>query len=101
MEEDTQGEETAPVNGAASRTSGPDQNVLRPERAELFRTRLALALRGKFAEDEAFSKEDLLPEINEGLPVEELFGSAEAELVLLDMQEKNQIFYSEGIVYKI
>ena len=74
---------------------------LDPTRARLFRQRLATAMRGRFAEEEAFSKEALLPEINMGVPVEELFGSSEAELVLADMQEKNEIFFSEGIVYKL
>ena len=67
----------------------------------MFRQRLAAAMRGRFADEEAFSKEALLPEINMDLPIEELFGSQEAELVLADMQEKNEVFYSEGIVYRI
>jgi DNA replication licensing factor MCM3 len=42
-----------------------------------------------------------MPVINEGLPVEELFGSQEAELVLNEMQERNEIFYSEGTIYRV
>ena len=70
-------------------------------RLQLFRTRLAAALRGRFAEDEAFGKDILMPVINEGLPVEELFGTQEAELVLNEMQERNEIFYSEGTIYRV
>ena len=70
-------------------------------RAQLFRQRLATAMRGRFADEEAFSKEALLPEINMELPVEDLYGSQEAELVLNEMQECNEVFYSEGIVYRI
>lgn len=58
-------------------------------------------MKSRFADDEAFSKEALMPEINMGLPVEELFSSAEANTVLADMQDKNEIFFSDGIVYKI
>ena len=58
-------------------------------------------MKSRFADDEAFSKEALMPEINMGLPVEELFSSAEANAVLADMQDKNEIFFSDGIVYKI
>lgn len=67
----------------------------------MFKTRLATAMREKFADEEAFSRDALLPELNEGLPVEELFGVREADAILQDMQDRNEIFYSDEIIYKI
>lgn len=58
-------------------------------------------MRTRFQDDEAFSKESLLPEVNMGLPVEDLFGSTEADLILNDMGTKNEIFYSDDVVYRL
>lgn len=69
--------------------------------ANLFKTRLATAMREKFAEEEAFSRDALLPEINVGLPLEQLFGVREADTILQEMQERNEIFFSDDIIYKI
>lgn len=69
--------------------------------ANLFKTRLATAMHDKFADDEAFSRDALLPELNMGLPVDQLFGVREADAILQEMQERNEIFFSDGIVYKI
>jgi DNA replication licensing factor MCM3 len=67
----------------------------------MFKTRLATAMREKFADEEAFSRDALLPELNEGLPIEELFGTQEATTILEEMAERNEIFYSEEIVYRL
>ncbi|KAL7005953.1 MCM DNA helicase complex subunit [Cystobasidiomycetes sp. EMM_F5] len=74
---------------------------LAPARAQLFRTRLAEAMKGRFADEEAFSKDALMPEVNMGLPIEQLFSALEADAALAEMQDKNEIFFSDGIVYKI
>jgi DNA replication licensing factor MCM3 len=39
--------------------------------------------------------------INEGMPVDTLFGTAEATAACLVMQEANDLMISDGIVYKI
>ena len=39
--------------------------------------------------------------INEGMPVDTLFGTAEATSACLVMQEANDLMISDGIVYKI
>lgn len=58
-------------------------------------------MRTRFAEEEVFSREDLLPQVNEGLPVDELFSSSQAEQALQDMQERNEVYYSDGMIYRI
>lgn len=93
-EEDTQDLDAGPAPAV-------DAGGIDPARAAMFRQRLAAAMRGKFADEDAFSKEALLPEINMDLPLEQLYVSQEAEAILADMQEKNEVFFSEGIVYRI
>lgn len=78
-----------------------DGNCLVTSRANLFKTRLAAALREQFADEEAFTRDALLPVINEGLPVERLYSIMEADAILTDMQSRNEVYFSEGIVYKI
>lgn len=39
--------------------------------------------------------------LNEGLPVDELFGTAEATAACQVMSDANELMLSEGIVYKI
>lgn len=58
-------------------------------------------MKGRFADEEAFSKDALMPEVNMGLPIEQLFSALEADAALAEMQDKNEIFFSDGIVYKI
>lgn len=104
MDEDTQELEgqtqaVAGPSSAAAAATGPME--VDPARAQMFRTRVALALRTRFADEDAISKEAFLPEINTDLPAEEMYGSREAETILADMSEKNEIYYSENIVYRV
>ena len=69
--------------------------------AALFRTRVAAAFAGPFANNDEITRETLLPEINMGLPAEELFGTLEAERYLTVMNDANQLMWSEGVVYKL
>jgi DNA replication licensing factor MCM3 len=55
----------------------------------------------KLQDDESTFLTDLLPMINEGMPVDTLFGTAEATSACLVMQEANDLMISDGIVYKI
>lgn len=45
--------------------------------------------------------EELLPQINDGLSAELLFGTVEATAACQAMSEQNELMLSDGIVYKI
>jgi len=70
-------------------------------RLQLFRAKLAHVFATKLQDDESTFLTDLLPMINEGMPVDTLFGTAEATAACLIMQEANDLMISDGIVYKI
>jgi DNA replication licensing factor MCM3 len=70
-------------------------------RLQLFRTKLAHLFATKLQDDESTFLTDLLPMINEGMPIDTLFGTAEATAACLVMQEANDLMISDGIVYKI
>jgi DNA replication licensing factor MCM3 len=76
-------------------------NIRTLVRLQLFRTKLAHLFATKLQDDESTFLTDLLPMINEGMPVDTLFGTAEATAVCLVMQEANDLMISDGIVYKI
>jgi DNA replication licensing factor MCM3 len=42
----------------------------------------------------------MLPLLNEGLGVDDMFGSGEAMEAVQKMHDANQVMYSEGMVYK-
>jgi DNA replication licensing factor MCM3 len=44
---------------------------------------------------------DLLPLVNEGLETEQLFGTGEAKRAAGRMHERNEIMFSEGVIYKV
>ena len=44
---------------------------------------------------------DLLERVNEGLPMDQLFGTAEATAICDLMGENNELMLSGGIVYRI
>lgn len=48
------------------------------------------------SDEELVTKDTLLPQINEGLAIEALFGAAEAERILEQMDEEQAIMYSDG-----
>lgn len=62
---------------------------------------MAELFRGKLQDNESDFLSDLLPLVNEGLPIEELFSTAEATLACESMGEANELMISEGIVYRI
>ena len=70
-------------------------------RLQLFRTKLAHLFATKLQDDESTFLADLLPMINEGMPVDTLFGTVEATAACLVMQDANDLMISDGIVYKI
>ena len=70
-------------------------------RTALFRQKVARAFSGPFATADEVTRETLLPEINAGLPTEEMFGSQEADRILTMMNDANDVMFSEGVVYKL
>lgn len=70
-------------------------------RLQLFRTRVASAFATHLQDAEAVQMTTLLPIINEGLPTDTLFGTAEATAACQVMTESDELMYSEGIVYKV
>ena len=53
------------------------------------------------ANDDSASFEATLPEINNGLPQEEVFTPAEAEAALRKMSDRNQVMFDSGKIYVI
>lgn len=64
-------------------------------RIRLFKQRLA-AVFIHAEKEEAVTQETLLPQINEGLGLETLFGLTEASTILQRMDGDGEIFFSEG-----
>ena len=67
----------------------------------MFRARVSKLWAGKFQDDEQVFLADLVQGVNEGLPVEQLFGTAEATAALEVMTEANELMLSDSIVYKV
>ncbi|KAL5635475.1 hypothetical protein ACGC1H_004312 [Rhizoctonia solani] len=72
-----------------------------PERVAAFRTRLARLFQERFAEEEAIPIESVVEAVNEGLPVDQLFGRIEASEIAEVMTAANEIMLSDGIIYKL
>ena len=52
-------------------------------------------------DEETIFLADLVEFVNEGLPAETLFGTAEATQICEIMSENDELMISEGIVYKV
>ncbi|EKM60801.1 uncharacterized protein PHACADRAFT_133584 [Phanerochaete carnosa HHB-10118-sp] len=74
---------------------------IRPERYELFRSRLAKLFASTLQDDEHIAFAELVTAVNEGLTNDTLFGSTEASVALRHMEDANEIMVSDGVVYKI
>ncbi|KAI5124471.1 hypothetical protein M0805_008354 [Coniferiporia weirii] len=82
--------------------AGPTEDGgVRDERLKLFRKRLAALFSSVLQDEEQIFFAQLLEMLNEGLPTDELFGTAEATAACQAMSEQNELLLSEGIVYKI
>ena len=85
-----------------SPNSATNESVsLSNQRLALFKTQLANVMQSTFDGEEAVPVSDLLPELNKGLPTNALFGSTEANQALEQMNERNEIMLSSGVVYRI
>lgn len=70
-------------------------------RLQLFRTRVAKLFATTLQDEEQIFLTEFVQMINEGLPAEQLFGTAEATAQCAAMTATNDLLLSEGIVYKI
>ncbi|KZP34230.1 hypothetical protein FIBSPDRAFT_1035312 [Athelia psychrophila] len=72
------------------------------QRSQLFKIRLMelFGPGGRLQDHEQGFLSDLLPLVNEGLPVNDLFSTAEATLACRVMEEANELMLSDGIVYR-
>ncbi|EKM83502.1 hypothetical protein AGABI1DRAFT_66172 [Agaricus bisporus var. burnettii JB137-S8] len=74
---------------------------IRPDRLQFFRTRLANLFATRLQDTEEIFLVQLLELINDGLPTEQLYGTAEATEACNAMQENDELMVSGGIVYKM
>ncbi|KAK0506047.1 MCM2/3/5 family-domain-containing protein [Armillaria luteobubalina] len=86
---------------ASSSGSAAASGRMNPERYTLFRTRVSKLFSSKLSDDESVFLRDLLEMVNEGLPTETLFGTAEATEACQIMTDAEELMLSEGIVYKL
>lgn len=70
-------------------------------RLQLFRTRLAGLMATTFQDDEAIQLDKVVEQVNQGLTIDALFGTAEAKEACLAMDEANEIMFSGGLIYPV
>jgi DNA replication licensing factor MCM3 len=70
-------------------------------RLQLFRARLANLFSTRLQDEEQVFLAELVEMVNEGLPTDALFGTAEATAVCQVMSEADELMISDGIVYKV
>lgn len=68
---------------------------------DLFRTRLSNVFSTKYSEEDFLPFEQLLPDVNEGLANELMFGRREAMNIVRRMAELNELMEDGGMIYKI
>ncbi|KAJ3512798.1 hypothetical protein NLJ89_g3312 [Agrocybe chaxingu] len=85
---------------AATTAPTPD-GTIRPERLQLFRSRVSKIFATRMQDEETIFLTDLLELVNEGLSTDTLYGTAEATRICEIMGENDELMISEGIVYKL
>ena len=70
-------------------------------RLELFRQRVVKLFASSLEDEEHFYFDKFLEMVNEGLPTNALFGTAEATAACRIMSDADQLLLSDGVVYKI
>ncbi|KAF5337407.1 hypothetical protein D9611_003099 [Ephemerocybe angulata] len=73
----------------------------REERTQFFRSRVAKIFATVMQDEESMSLRDILTHVNEGLPTDSLFGTAEATEICQIMGDNDELMISEGTVYKV
>ena len=67
----------------------------------MFRSRLSHVFETSLDSDSYIEFGELLPKVNEGMDVADLFGTREARAAIGRMNERNEVMFADGIVYKI
>ncbi|KAF7320189.1 DNA helicase [Mycena kentingensis (nom. inval.)] len=81
---------------------GPSGASITPARLQLFRTRLAALMNTTFQNSESIDVATVVEQVNAGLNLDTLFGTAEARLALRAMDDANDIMFGEDdLVYSI
>ncbi|THX11174.1 DNA replication licensing factor mcm3 [Aureobasidium pullulans] len=95
---DSQSQSAAPeTQGAEEESKGVTE-----ERVAVFQNALGKLLDGPLFADDAADMEPLIAAVNAGLGRGvEVFGDEEAEAALVELNERNKIMFSGGIVYKL
>lgn len=97
--------QSSPVRRGAGGDAAADDAMLAisAERLSDFRSRLAVAMGpdGVLAEEEEMHLETLLPVLNEGVRVSDLYDLAEAQAALARMHDDNEIMLSGDSVYRL
>lgn len=91
---------TTTTNVVSAATASPS---LSADRLASFRSRLAEAMgpNGSLAEEEVLALDGLLPLLNTGLNVSDLFDVNEARAALAQMHEDNEVMVSGDLVYRL
>ncbi|KAJ6626860.1 ATP dependent DNA helicase [Mycena sp. CBHHK59/15] len=98
QDQDTQMEVDGPTPTAGAPVG---DGKISPERLQLFRTRLAGLMATTLQGVEAVELAKVLEEVNKGLTVDTLFGSAEAKEACAIMDEANEVMFSGGLIYPV
>ena len=72
-----------------------DASGITQPRLDLFRARVGELLHGRFQEEEMVTIDTLLPAINEGQPMDTLFGTVEAKVALTRMSDASEVMFSD------
>lgn len=70
-------------------------------RIQFFRSRVAKIFSTVMQDEESIFLKDILTHVNEGLPTDALYGTAEATEICQIMTDDDELMISEGIVYKV
>jgi len=96
IEDDRMGETVSQFSEISISNSDSTQSNIEPERLNLFRKQLNVL---KSDGTESFEINDLISQINGALPANQQFSQNEIQSAIQIMSDKNQIFYSNGVVF--
>ncbi|KAG6331169.1 hypothetical protein ID866_7918 [Astraeus odoratus] len=92
----------AVLSTPVAESSGATQNSgVRPDRLQMFRSKLANLFSTRLQDEEQIFLTELLEMVNDGLPTDALFGTAEATAICQSMTDSDELMLSDNIVYKV
>ncbi|KAI0724228.1 ATP dependent DNA helicase [Cerioporus squamosus] len=88
--------------GVADGQADANNAAVSPERLKLFRQRLAHLMSTSHVDADSIYLNLILPAINEGLPADApSFGTAEATAACDVMNSREEIYFADGMIYKV